>query len=687
MIRAAMDESFAGVVITDAAGVIEYANRCFQTTSGYSAADLIGRPIAGLSANEELEDSVWAVLSADGHWRGEIKNKRPNGETYCLLATIQAVRSEDGEITHYIGVNIDITERVKAAEELAKREAYWRALVENAPDHILTVDEDGVIMSLNWTLPGVTIEEAVGRTVYDFVLEEYHDAWREALTGVFGGGKRAEFEVRTIGDPLEARWYANTLSAVYDGDTVISAIVSSRDVTARKRAEEELAEREAFWRALVENVPDLILAVDEDGVIKSLNWIVRGATVDETVGPTVYDFVLEEYHDACREALAEVFAGGRRVEVEARTTAGTGDSQWYANMLGPVYDGDTVVAAIISSRNVTARKKAEEELAEREAYWRALVENAPDLIAEVDRDGVIARLNRDPVGTTMEAVVGKTVYNFSLAESHAVWRDALTRVFTESERVDFEVRALDGYGEAGWYATSIAPVCADGGVVVAAVVSERDITTLKESEGRIRAIATAVSDVIVVVDADGVIHEVLAPPKMSRFMAVLPGDLRGRRIHEFLPPDQAEAELEFVRETISSGQPREDEALLDLPDGPVWLFCRSVPLTLGDGRKVAVVHILDITERKRLEEEVQRLREETEAAAEEGVGRAVEYGLTFREVTVLSLIARGKSDKEIAVLLGLSPFTVNKHSSNLVRKLGASSRSQAAALAVREGII
>ncbi len=69
------------------------------------------------------------------------------------------------------------------------------------------------------------------------------------------------------------------------------------------------------------------------------------------------------------------------------------------------------------------------------------------------------------------------------------------------------------------------------------------------------------------------------------------------------------------------------------------------------------------------------------------MARAVGFGLTFREVTVLSLIARGKSDKEIAVLLGLSPFTVNKHSANLVRKLGARSRSQAAALAVREGII
>ena len=108
---------------------------------------------------------------------------------------------------------------------------------------------------------------------------------------------------------------------------------------------------------------------------------------------------------------------------------------------------------------------------------------------------------------------------------------------------------------------------------------------------------------------------------------------------------------------------------------------------MSDGRTVAVVHTLDITERKRLEDEVRHLREEAEEQAEEVMARAAGFGLTFREVTVLSLIARGKSDKEVANLLGLSPFTVNKHSSNLVRKLGARSRSQAVARAVREDII
>ena len=275
------------------------------------------------------------------------------------------------------------------------------------------------------------------------------------------------------------------------------------------------------------------------------------------------------------------------------------------------------------------------ELAEREAYCRALVENAPDLIAIVDRDGVISRLNRDPVGSTIEQVVGKTVYDFCRPESHAVWREALAKAFTAGRRVDFEAQETDGHGQMRWYATSIAPVCTDG-VVTAAVVSERDITTLKEAEERMRAIATAIADVIVVVDEDGLFLEVLAPTKSEGFLGLPPaGDLRGRRVQEFLPHDQAERALELVRQTVTTGKPGEGELLLDLPQGPTWLSARSAPLSLGDGRVVAVVHILDITERRRLEEELQGLREETEAQAEEGVKRASGYGLTFREITVL----------------------------------------------------
>ena len=63
------------------------------------------------------------------------------------------------------------------------------------------------------------------------------------------------------------------------------------------------------------------------------------------------------------------------------------------------------------------------------------------------------------------------------------------------------------------------------------------------------------------------------------------------------------------------------------------------------------------------------------------------YGLTFRELTILRLMVTGKSNKEIGAVLGISSLTVNKHVANILRKMGAGSRTEASVRAVREDLL
>ena len=63
------------------------------------------------------------------------------------------------------------------------------------------------------------------------------------------------------------------------------------------------------------------------------------------------------------------------------------------------------------------------------------------------------------------------------------------------------------------------------------------------------------------------------------------------------------------------------------------------------------------------------------------------YGLTFRELEVLNVVASGKSDREIAITLGISHLTAQKHVANILRKMGAACRTEASVRAVREGLI
>jgi len=94
-----------------------------------------------------------------------------------------------------------------------------------------------------------------------------------------------------------------------------------------------------------------------------------------------------------------------------------------------------------------------------------------------------------------------------------------------------------------------------------------------------------------------------------------------------------------------------------------------------------------LAERKKAEEAIQKTREDIESRVARRMQEVNGYGLTFRELTVLHLVAAGESDKEIATVLGISPLTVHKHLANILDKMGAASRTEAVARALREGLL
>ena len=106
-----------------------------------------------------------------------------------------------------------------------------------------------------------------------------------------------------------------------------------------------------------------------------------------------------------------------------------------------------------------------------------------------------------------------------------------------------------------------------------------------------------------------------------------------------------------------------------------------------DGKTILLVVCEDITERRRTEETLRRLREDLERKAQNVLEKGNPYDLSFRELTVLHLVVSGRSDKEIAVTLGIRPLTVSKHVANVLKKMSAASRTEAGVRAWREGLI
>ncbi|WP_371325299.1 EAL domain-containing protein [Dechloromonas sp. ZY10] len=129
-IAATAFESQEPTLVTDANGVILRVNQAYIDNTGYSAAELVGKTPAVLRSGRHepaFYAAMWRQIMRDGSWRGEVWDRRKNGEIYPKWLTISAVKDEQGTVTHYVGVHHDITER-KAAEERINALAFYDQL-------------------------------------------------------------------------------------------------------------------------------------------------------------------------------------------------------------------------------------------------------------------------------------------------------------------------------------------------------------------------------------------------------------------------------------------------------------------------------------------------------------------------------------------------------------------------------
>lgn len=117
----ALDEAANGIVITDAAGVIQWVNAAVTRMTGYAAAELVGRNPRMLKSglqDDSYYAEMWTTITAGDIWQGTIINRRKDGRHYHEEQTISPVHGPAGGSTHFIAVKQDVTARVLAEEAL-----------------------------------------------------------------------------------------------------------------------------------------------------------------------------------------------------------------------------------------------------------------------------------------------------------------------------------------------------------------------------------------------------------------------------------------------------------------------------------------------------------------------------------------------------------------------------------------
>ena len=139
----AVEQSPESVIITDACGTIEYVNATLVTKSGFSREDLVGSQAQVFQRTECIDEQnplipLWKAIDQGLWWQGELHCQHKDGSHYPELVSVSPVRNRDGQISHYLMVRQDLTEK-KRTEAQIQHMAYFDALT-SLPNHTLLMD-------------------------------------------------------------------------------------------------------------------------------------------------------------------------------------------------------------------------------------------------------------------------------------------------------------------------------------------------------------------------------------------------------------------------------------------------------------------------------------------------------------------------------------------------------------------
>jgi PAS domain S-box-containing protein len=428
----AIDQSPASIVITDTFGSIEYVNPKFEEVTGYSREEALGKNPRVLKSGEmptEAYLELWNTITSGKTWKGELHNRKKNGELYWELASISPIFDRYGAITNYLAVKEDITESRKIHEALLSSEQRYRQFIENANDIVYRTNQDGCFTFVNPVasrLTGYGEKELLGRHFGELVPLEYReDSIRFYFSQLKERVPNTYHEMPIVTKSGEVFWIGQNVQLVMEGKRVVGFQSLARDITDRKLAEDEIRKSKERLNIILENAPVGIAVIDpETHLIEDVNRSARELINDDhdkIVGKVCYHCFCPAQEGACpitdqhldldRSERALIKSDGTRIPI-------------LKTVVPIVMDGRNLL--IESFVDITDRKKAEAELSRQTALLTGLLNSIPDLIFFKDKNGVYLGCNpafQEFVGLEREAFIGKTDFDIFEHELAEVFKD------------------------------------------------------------------------------------------------------------------------------------------------------------------------------------------------------------------------------------------------------------------------
>ena len=380
--RATFGSAAIGMALTSPGGRYLQVNQKMCEITGYSEEELVGRDFRSITHPDDLEEDLEGVrrlLGGEAHYFYSDKRylHKRGGVAWARLSS-SVVRDARGEPLYFVTQVQDITKSKTDNEKLERLSRQNELILTSAGEGIYGLD-----LAERTTFLNPAAEQMLGYEPGELTGRHQHDIFRHLRDD---GVPYPEDDCPVHAALRDGRVHASSDEVFWrkDGTTfpveyvstpirqhgeVVGAVVTFRDITQRRRAEEALRESETRFRLLAEKTSDLICLHEPDGRYVYVSPSCRrllGYEPDELLGTDPYElFHPDDVVRIRSEAHADVLEGQSAVSVTYRIRKKSGEHIWFETLTEPILDeAGEVVRLQTSSRDVSDRRRAEEALAE-----------------------------------------------------------------------------------------------------------------------------------------------------------------------------------------------------------------------------------------------------------------------------------------------------------------------------------
>jgi len=467
--------------------------------------DFLGKPIRTFFSHDldSARTSIRKFLDT-GRMQNEALEFKPDGTPIWIEGDYLCMYEEAGWISGHFGIQHDVTERRMLETTLRENEERVRMLFDAVNDAVFVHDlASGQILDVNqktMEMFGYTREEILRMDVGQLSEGVPPFTQTEAMAHIqrAANGDPQLFEWRGRHKSGQVFWVqANMRRAAIKGENRL--MVTVRDIDDRKSAESALQHSEERYQGLFLHSPDSIfwIAVREDGtfVVESINpaqEALIGFKNQEITGKQLQEFLPAELAAGITAHYQECVENGRPVTYEEEVDLGAG-LQYFQTQLVPIRDDTGRIHRLAGvSKDVSARRSAENALRGSQEMFRAIFDQAFQLVGLLDTEGTLIQVNQtslDFMGLSEDQVIGRPFWEtpwWKDSESdQKTLREAIAQA-AQGHLVRFETTHKDKDGTLHNIDFSLKPFTDPTGKVRLLIPEGRDITERKQTEESLR---------------------------------------------------------------------------------------------------------------------------------------------------------------------------------------------------------